>query len=576
MSGWFQLGGFTDADEYYVVRGNVSHTTLNVLGKKVHLILCDGATLTLSGGILMYGDHRLYIHSQSYGGSMGKLVVQSGYNSDAAGIGSDYDGNSTSYKRTPADLEIHGGDIYAKGGDDAAGIGGGYHQHGGLVTIYGGKIGAHGSDGSGLAGNGGAGIGGGNKGNGGKVVIYDGQVYAYGGDDGAGIGSGNGDDIYDIHSGTVDIYGGYVEARGGYYGNGYAAGIGGGDDSGGAIVTIYNGTVKAWGGDDAAGIGSGEFSDAEYYFVNQLGIFEDNCHGGKLTVYDGNVEAHGGDYGAGIGGGQGSNGAKVVINGGIVKAYGGVDGAGIGSGETVNPDVNGGILTVNGGEVYAYGYDYGAGIGGGEDAAGANVTINGGLVEAKAGRNGIGMRAIGPGDGSDNYGTLTIGDKMMVISERVFTAGERVNACWYRTSARIEPCTHEDATYTVNGTGTNGTHTKHCQYCLTSFEPETHAFDTHGQCVVCGAKSTAGDVNGDGIVDIADVTALIRFVLSGDASSIVIENADVNGDGEFTISDVTILIGFVLKDDCTIHVINVEVTGADGLTFDGIGNGPAR
>ena len=25
VSGWFQLGGFTDADEYYVVRGNVSH-----------------------------------------------------------------------------------------------------------------------------------------------------------------------------------------------------------------------------------------------------------------------------------------------------------------------------------------------------------------------------------------------------------------------------------------------------------------------------------------------------------------------------------------------------------------------
>ena len=83
-------------------------------------------------------------------------------------------------------------------------------------------------------------------------------------------------------------------------------------------------------------------------------------------------------------------------------------------------------------------------------------------------------------------------------------------------------------------------------------------------------------MNGDGIVDIADVTALIRFVLSGDASARVIENADVNGDGEFTISDVTILIGFVLKDDCTIHVINVEVTGADGLTFGGIGNGPAR
>ena len=132
-----------------MVRGNVSHTTINVLGKNVHLILCDGAKLTLSGGILMYGDHKLYIHSQTYGESMGKLDIESGYYDRAAGIGSDYvyGDESTSYQRTPGDLEIHGGDIYAKGGDRAAGIGGGNYQHGGLVIIYGGKIAAHGGDG---------------------------------------------------------------------------------------------------------------------------------------------------------------------------------------------------------------------------------------------------------------------------------------------------------------------------------------------------------------------------------------------------------------------------------------------
>ena len=312
-----------------MVRGNVSHTTLNVLGKKVHLILCDGATLTLSGGILMYGDHRLYIHSQSYGGSMGKLVVQSGYNSDAAGIGSDYDGNSTSYQRTPADLEIHGGDIYVKGGDRAAGIGGGNYQHGGLVIIYGGKIAAHGGDGSGLAGNGGAGI-----------VKW----------------PTAGDPIEN--------------------------------------PVFMNVTID-----------------------NEFPIDQ-----------------------------------SVASRDGLVRFRG----------------------------IY-------------------------------------------------NPVSVTTRDRSMLYLD----SGSTLR--------------HPDSGTPINA---------------------FRAYFQFGE-IPC-------DVNGDGIVDIADVTALIRFVLSGDASSIVIENADVNGDGEFTISDVTILIGFVLKDDCTIHVINVEVTGADSITFGGIGNGPAR
>ena len=56
-----------------------------------------------------------------------------------------------------------------------------------------------------------------------------------------------------------------------------------------------------------------------------------------------------------------------------------------------------------------------------------NVTITGGTVIAKAGRNETGCRAIGPGEDSDNYGKLTIGDEMMVSSERNAAASERKN-----------------------------------------------------------------------------------------------------------------------------------------------------
>lgn len=56
-----------------------------------------------------------------------------------------------------------------------------------------------------------------------------------------------------------------------------------------------------------------------------------------------------------------------------------------------------------------------------------------------------------------------------------------------------------------------------------------------------------GDVNGNGEVDINDVTALIAFVLSGNDAGIVKPNANMNGDNNIDINDVTALIDLVLK-----------------------------
>jgi len=50
-------------------------------------------------------------------------------------------------------------------------------------------------------------------------------------------------------------------------------------------------------------------------------------------------------------------------------------------------------------------------------------------------------------------------------------------------------------------------------------------------------SAVAGDVNGDGEVTAADITALYTFLLSGDDSDIV--NGDQDGDGDITTHDVT-------------------------------------
>ena len=56
-----------------------------------------------------------------------------------------------------------------------------------------------------------------------------------------------------------------------------------------------------------------------------------------------------------------------------------------------------------------------------------------------------------------------------------------------------------------------------------------------------------GDVNNDGFITIADVTALNDYLLSSDASGINLDNADCNLDSGLSIGDVTALIDYLLS-----------------------------
>ena len=56
-----------------------------------------------------------------------------------------------------------------------------------------------------------------------------------------------------------------------------------------------------------------------------------------------------------------------------------------------------------------------------------------------------------------------------------------------------------------------------------------------------------GDVDEDGNVNISDVTALIDYLLSGNADDISLDNADCDQDGNINISDVTSLIDYLLS-----------------------------
>jgi hypothetical protein len=55
-------------------------------------------------------------------------------------------------------------------------------------------------------------------------------------------------------------------------------------------------------------------------------------------------------------------------------------------------------------------------------------------------------------------------------------------------------------------------------------------------------------VNGDGEINIADVSDLINIILSGHSDDPdAMKRADVNMDGEISVGDVTDLINIILK-----------------------------
>jgi hypothetical protein len=475
---------------YYVVKGNDVVYDDRIIfsgGGEHHLILCDGAKISAEF-FTVHEDNTLDIYGQS--DNTGKMIntyesiLMVQYYAGIGGKGS---------------IVIHGGTIDVHGGDCAAGIGGGYNNDCNNVTIYGGTINALG--GCNEDGFGGAGIGGGTYGSAGIITIYGGTVTAqtmttsslFHWPCGAGIGCGargNG--------GTITIYGGHIDAS-----SPTGAGIGSGYDGNGADVTIHGGTVTARVTEsEGAGIGTG-YNDGNITSAGKLTVTGGKVYayggtrgagigggwdasGADVTITGGYVYAEGGKYAAGIGSGcegltsGGKQGGRLTVTGGYVEARGGEDGAGIGGGE----DADGSTVIISGGEVRAYGSYGGAGIGGGEEGDGGKVTITGGVVVAKAGRNETGHRAIGPGKGSDDYGTLELGDQMMVrykigndwsepVPANYPTYGRKAGA-WFHTEARIEPCNHNNATYTDTGSNLS----VGCSYCLTGTMPYT--FNANG------------------------------------------------------------------------------------------------
>ena len=208
----------------------------------------------------------------------------------------------------------------------------------------------------------------------GSLTIYGGENDSLTAKGGSGADGSGGDGI---HSGSLTIYGGTVNANGGNCGDGNYSDGGSGIRISSHSLTIYDGTVNAKGGNG----GDGNYSDGG------SGISSN----GSLAISGGTVTAKGGSGEDGSGGRGIISTKSVTISGGTVEANGGNGNSG-GDGITIS---GGSTVTANGG-------NGGSLVGG----SGISNTVSDGTVNAKGG-NGDSKDGYG-GDGIRSDGGVTI------------------------------------------------------------------------------------------------------------------------------------------------------------------------
>ena len=143
--------------------------------------------------------------------------------------------------------------------------------------------------------------------------------------------------------------------------------------------------------------------------------------------------------------------------------------------------------------------------------------------------------------------TLTLGKSLLVTI--VFDAEDNDNCTWgsdyapfYTSGIRGKAMTYTDnfisfVDYAMGDDFPDATATLGCGTNVDL--PVTEIGYTYDRML--------GDVTGDGDVNIADVTALIDYVLDGDSTNFFEVNADVNQDGNIGIADVTAIIDMILN-----------------------------
>lgn len=164
------------------------------------------------------------------------------------------------------------------------------------------------------------------------------------------------------------------------------------------------------------------------------------------------------------------------------------------------------------------------------------------------GVNGIGQHDV---EGAQHGNTLSSGTKHLTLNFGAptrqytyldaFAPGLLYNDIFYTIYGATIAFTPEAKGFVISDVKANGTE-------LTPAENGQYWCQVIGDVVITATLTSKSDVNKDGEITIADVTALVDIILGKDAETTLYDHeaADVNGDNTITIADVTALVDIIL------------------------------
>lgn len=129
--------------------------------------------------------------------------------------------------------------------------------------------------------------------------------------------------------------------------------------------------------------------------------------------------------------------------------------------------------------------------------------------------------------------------------------------------------------YTIDGTDPTIESTLYTEPFMVTNNATIKAIAAWGDMVVSNSRSYVvstikGDTNGDGTIDIADVTAIINFILGNPSDTFAENLADMNGDNVVDIFDAMLLLNYIINYIPTTPSGARKVSGHDEITGEQI------